>query len=82
MSFLITGKVSSNTSIDWIIPDMVLMNDLNLIDGRGETGKSSVVSAIIGQWHNDKGMILEKKLKRVLWLSQEEDFDLIVNPYH
>lgn len=80
MSFTITRKINSNASIDWIIPDMVLMNELNLLDGRGESGKSSVVSAIIGDWNNNQELKRDKQLKNVLWLSQEEDFDLIIRP--
>lgn len=80
MSFITTSNVGNGAEVEWIIPDMILQNEFNLVDGRGESGKSSIVTFIIGQWHNLKKLKNERQLRRVLWLSQEEEFDAITKP--
>ena len=80
MSFIVTGTTSTGASIQWLIPDMILKNDCNLIDGRKGSGKSSIVSGIIGRWHNEYKSSRILMLKNILWLTSEEDFDCIVKP--
>lgn len=80
MSFTITSDLGSEETTSWLVENRVLQFKFNLIDGRGESGKSSVVSKIIGDWHNDKTLPVERRLNRVLWLSQEEDLNLDIKP--
>jgi hypothetical protein len=80
VSFIIASESASKSHIEWIIEDRVVANDINLIDGRKSAGKSSVASAIIGDWHNDKRLQKENPLQRVLWLGVEENFNAVVKP--
>jgi len=80
MSFSVSNSVGNGAEVEWLVPDMVLQNEFVLVDGRGETGKSSLVASIIGEWNANQSFKLERAFKRVLWLSSEEEFDSIIKP--
>lgn len=80
MSFTISRKTSATSKVEWIIPDLIVRNDVNLIDGRKSCGKSSAVAKILGDWHNQLGLPKWQQLRNILWLSSEENFDSIIKP--
>jgi len=80
VSFQLSRKTSATTKVEWIVPDIVVRNDVNLIDGRKSSGKSSVIAKILGDWHNQTGLMKWEKLRNILWLSCEESFDAIIKP--
>lgn len=84
MSITFRSGIDKNApGTQWLWKDRLVANTLNLIDGRKGTGKSSVVSAILGSWHNGTmpdGSKPHKKLRRVLWFSSEEDYDGVIAP--
>ena len=80
MSFQLSQKTSSGGKIEWIVEDRIVRHDVNLIDGRKSTGKSSLVSAILGDWYRNFHRIKTKELTGILWLSTEENFDAVVKP--
>ena len=80
MSFNISRNTGSNAKIEFLVEDRVVLNDTNLIDGRKSTGKSSVVCKIIADWFHNKSLSDPNRLKGVLWLSSEENFDTTIKP--
>lgn len=80
MSFNLSRKTGSSEIIEWVVEDRVVRNDVNLIDGRKATGKSSLVSAILGDWWNEENLSSNQVLTGILWLTTEENFDAVVKP--
>jgi hypothetical protein len=80
VSFTLSKDSGETGPTQWLIENRVLQFKFNLIFGRGEAGKSSIVGKIIGDWHNDTSLKGERKLNRVLWLTEEEGLTGKVKP--
>lgn len=80
MSFTISRKTSATTKTEWIVPRLFIRNNVNLIDGRKGSGKSSLISRVLGDWHNAPNLPVWHKLKNILWLSSEEDYEIDIKP--
>lgn len=69
--------------VQWLWRDRILADSVNMISGRKETGKSSVIASILGHWR--KGVMPDgspphKPLRRILWFSSEESVDRVIAP--
>lgn len=80
MSFTLSADSGETGPVQWLIENRVLQFKFDLFFGRGDAGKSNLVTRIIGDWHNDSSMTGERKLKRVLWLTEEEGLTAKVKP--
>jgi len=80
VSFTLSTESGESGPVQWLIENRILQFNYNLLFGRGEAGKSSLTSNIIGDWNNNPEMKGERKLKRILWLSEEEGLTGKVKP--
>lgn len=80
MSFILSSESGESGTTQWLIENRILQFSFNLLFGRGEAGKSHLVSKLIGDWHNDQNLNGARKLKRVLWLTEEEGLTGKVKP--
>lgn len=78
-----SGIDSTAAMIEWVWPNRVMANTINMISGRKGAGKSSAVSALLGHWKTGSmpdGSTPHRKLRRVIWFSSEEDYDSVIAP--
>lgn len=80
MPFQISRQTSATKKTEWIVPRLIIRNNVNLIDGRKGSGKSSLISRVLGDWHNTPNLPIWQRLKNILWLSSEEDYEIDIKP--